>query len=101
MLGCAALKKENPGYSNYDIREIIMKDCISIWQKATIREALPDEYKDKKMQELARESHKNREGSGQTTELDNTENRTFMHDSNPAQSGPVGPIEDVPRTFPK
>jgi hypothetical protein len=23
---CAALKKENPGYSNYDIREIIMKD---------------------------------------------------------------------------
>ena len=73
MLGCAALKKENPGYSNYDIREIIMKDCISIWQKATIREALPDEYKDKKMRELARESHKNREGSGQTTESDNTE----------------------------
>jgi hypothetical protein len=52
MLGCAALKKENPGYSNYDIREIIMKDCISIWQKATIREALPDEYKDKKMQKI-------------------------------------------------
>jgi hypothetical protein len=33
----------------YDmISEIVMKDCISIWQKATIREALPDEYKDKK-----------------------------------------------------
>jgi hypothetical protein len=30
--------------------------------KATLREALPDEYKDKKMKELARESHKNREG---------------------------------------
>src|SRR5215204_6366449 len=47
------------------------------------------------MQELARESHKYREGSGQTTEFDNTENRTFMHGLNPAQSGPVGPIEDV------
>jgi hypothetical protein len=79
MLGCTAIKKENPGYSNYDIREIVMKGCISILQKATIREAFPDEYKDKKMQELARESHKNREGSGQTTEFDNTENRTFMH----------------------
>jgi hypothetical protein len=25
MLGSAALKKENPNYSNYDIREIVMK----------------------------------------------------------------------------
>jgi hypothetical protein len=29
---CAALKRENPNYSNYDIREIVTKDCISIWQ---------------------------------------------------------------------
>jgi hypothetical protein len=48
---CAALKRENPNYSNYDIREIVTKDCIEIWQKATIREALPDEYKDKTKQE--------------------------------------------------
>ena len=101
MLGCVVLKKESPGYSNYDIREIVVKDCISIWQKATIREALPDEHKDKKMQELAREFHKNREGSGQTTEFDNTENRTFMQDSNPAQSGSVGPMEDVSEDFSK
>jgi hypothetical protein len=40
-------KRENPNYSNYDIREIVTKDCIEIWQRATIREALPDEYKDK------------------------------------------------------
>jgi len=53
------------------------------------------------MQELAREFHKNREGSGQTTEFDNTENRTFMQDSNPAQSGSVGPIEDVSEDFSK
>jgi hypothetical protein len=31
-----ALKKENPQSSNYDIRKIATKDCIEIWQKATI-----------------------------------------------------------------
>jgi hypothetical protein len=54
---CAALKRENPDYSNYDIREIVEKDCIEIWQKATIRDALPDEYKEKMRQEQARMSH--------------------------------------------
>jgi hypothetical protein len=34
-----ALKKENPNSSNYDIRKIVTKDCIKIWQKATMREA--------------------------------------------------------------
>ena len=46
QIGSEALRRENPNYSNYDIREIIMKDCIEIWQKATIRDALPDEYKE-------------------------------------------------------
>jgi hypothetical protein len=32
---------------NYDIREIVTKDCVEIWQRATIRDALPEEYKDK------------------------------------------------------
>ena len=33
--------------SNEDIRDRIEKDCIETWQKATIRDALPEEYKDK------------------------------------------------------
>ncbi len=53
------------------------------------------------MQEYAKESHKNMESSGQTTEFDNTENRTFMHDLNPAQNSSVGPIEDVSEDFSK
>src|SRR5918993_4187135 len=48
---CAALKRENPHYSNYDIREIVTKDCVEIWQRATIRDALPEEYKDKVLKE--------------------------------------------------
>src|SRR5918998_1826448 len=51
---CAALKRENPNYSNYDIREIITKDCIEIWQRATIRDALPEEYKDPAKAEASR-----------------------------------------------
>ena len=50
-----ALKKENPNSSNYDIRKIVTKDCIEIWQKATIRDALPDGYKEKARQELGKE----------------------------------------------
>jgi hypothetical protein len=33
--------------SNDDIRESVMQDCLPIWQKSTIRDALPDEYKQK------------------------------------------------------
>lgn len=94
-----ALKKENPNSSNYDIREIVMKDCISIWQKATIRDALPDEYKEKQKQEAAEESHRAKYGSAQTTEFDNTENRTFLQDSNLAESGSFSPVEMFLRTF--
>ena len=48
-----------------------MKDCIEIWQKATIREDLPDEYKDKLKPEQAKASHARYEqvGSEQTTEF--------------------------------
>jgi hypothetical protein len=61
---CAALKRENPNYPNYDIREIVAKDCIEIWQKATIRDPLPDEYKDKLKQEQGMEGYKAKYGSG-------------------------------------
>ena len=37
-----------------DIRNTVKKDCISIWQKDTITNALPDEYKDKTRQEIGR-----------------------------------------------
>ncbi len=47
------------------------------------------------------EANKARYGSAQTTEFDNTENRTFMRDSNLAESGSVGPIEDVSEDFDK
>jgi hypothetical protein len=45
---CLALKEENSNnLSNEDIRDRVMKDCISIWQKDIIRDALPDAIKKK------------------------------------------------------
>ena len=59
-----------------DIREIIMKDCMSIWQKATIRDALPEINKNRKQHKWA---------SGQATEFDTDENRDRVRNSNPAE----------------
>lgn len=51
---CEALKKENPEMIVDDIRERVKKDCISIWQRDTITDALPVEYKNKRKQEAGR-----------------------------------------------
>jgi hypothetical protein len=42
---CKALRRENSEMSNDDIRERVSHDCLPVWQKSTIRDALPDEYK--------------------------------------------------------
>ena len=44
---CEALRRENSEMSNDDIRERVTHDCLPIWQKSTIRDALTDEYKQK------------------------------------------------------
>jgi hypothetical protein len=98
---CTALKRENPHYSNYDIREIVTKDCIEIWQRATIRDALPDEYKDKAKQAAAEASNVRYEtGTEQASEFaDSGERSNVLRDLNLAESSPVGPVEDVSEDF--
>jgi hypothetical protein len=56
-----------------------MMDCISVWQKDkdTIREALPDEYKDKLRQELGAKA---RYGSGHHRFGDSGENSDIQRD---------------------
>jgi hypothetical protein len=41
---CLMLKvdKQSNNPSNEDITDMVAKDCTSIWQKATIRNVLPD-----------------------------------------------------------
>jgi hypothetical protein len=41
-----ATRNENPHLTPEDARDRIEKDCINIWSKRTILDALPDEAKD-------------------------------------------------------
>jgi hypothetical protein len=93
---CLALKEENSNISNEDIRDRVMKDCISIWQKDTIRNALPDEYKDKQKQEAAMISHKNRNKSGESTVFAEPSTDAGL---NPAETFASEPTEQKSRTF--
>ena len=53
-----ALRNENPNLTPEDSRDRIEKDCISIWSKRTILDALPDEAKDLEKQKAGQLSQK-------------------------------------------
>jgi hypothetical protein len=45
------LKEDDPNLSNEDIYDRILKDCLTIWARATIIANMPEELKDKERQE--------------------------------------------------
>jgi len=49
-----ALRNENPNISPEDARDRIEKDCVGIWVKRTILDALPDEAKNQEKQKAGR-----------------------------------------------
>ena len=51
---CEALRKENSEMSNEDIRERVTQDCLPTWQRGTINNALPEEYKNKERSETGK-----------------------------------------------
>lgn len=53
-----ALRNEDPNLTAEDARDRIQKDCIGIWSKRTILDALPNEAKDPKKQKAGRLSKK-------------------------------------------
>ena len=53
-----ALRTENPNLTPERSRDRIEKDCISIWSKRTILDALPDEAKDLEKQKAGQLSQK-------------------------------------------
>lgn len=55
-----ALMKENQNISPKDARDRIEKDCIGIWSKRTILDALPDEAKNREKQKSGRLGQKKR-----------------------------------------
>src|SRR5215831_15534272 len=55
-----ALIKENQNISPEDARDRIEKDCVGIWSKRTILDALPDEAKNREKQKSGRLGQKKR-----------------------------------------
>jgi hypothetical protein len=55
-----ALRREDGNISTEDARDRIEKDCIGIWSKRTMLDAIPDEAKNQKKQEAGRLSQKER-----------------------------------------
>lgn len=55
-----ALRNENSALSAEDARDRIQKDCINIWSRRTILEALPDEAKNPEKQKFGRLRQKKR-----------------------------------------
>ena len=53
-----ALRDEDPNTSPEDARDRIEKDCIGIWSKRTILDALPNEAKDPEKQKSGRLSQR-------------------------------------------
>ena len=53
-----ALRDEDPNISPGDARDRIEKDCIGIWSKRTILDALPNEAKDPEKQKSGRLSQR-------------------------------------------
>ena len=109
-------KNESSAISAKDIvmenlREIIMKDCIEIWQKTTIVDALPDEYKDKAKAEASRKGRQmqllQEQTSGLITEREDAEgegiddNGINVSVKSRTENGSVGPVEDVSEDFSK
>lgn len=53
-----ALRTDDSNLSTEDARDRIEKDCVGIWSKRTILDALPDEAKARKKQKAGRLSQK-------------------------------------------
>jgi hypothetical protein len=62
----AELRKENSHLALEDVKDRIEKDCNGIWSKRTILDALPDEAKNPKRQELGRLGQKKRNSAAIT-----------------------------------
>ena len=55
-----ALMSENKNISPQDARDRIEKDCVDIWSRRTILDALPDEAKNQEKQKSGRQGQKKR-----------------------------------------
>ena len=61
------LKLEDPMMSKDDMYDRIVKDCLEIWQRQTIRNNMPDELKDSERVETGKQAREKRQPITVTT----------------------------------
>jgi hypothetical protein len=93
---CQALREENAEMSNEDIKERVKKDCSLIWQRGTITDALPEEYKDKTRSGLGKKGRQKQLRSGGSTVLEELDTEP---DSNRANNGSDSSTGQESQTF--
>lgn len=86
------LKIEDPLMSKDDMYDRIMKDCLEIWQKQTIRNNMPDELKDQERQETGKK------GAERKKEITVTANGSVATNS-VANNSPESPTEPEYKTL--
>ncbi len=98
-----ALRNENPRISPADARDRIEKDCIGIWSKRTILDALPDEAKDLEKQKAGRLGQKKRNSAAfsaapQPKEkiMIDTQGRTIENTPIVDESSVADPVQKLP-----
>jgi hypothetical protein len=96
---CEALRRENPEMSNDDIRERVTRDCLPIWQKSSIRNALPNEYKHAEKAQAGKKGRQKQldQASGTVMITEEAEVPTRMW----AENGPNSPTGKKLQTFNK
>ena len=82
-----ALRDESPTLTPEDARDRIEKDCVDIWSKRTILDALPDEAKDLKKQKDARLSQKEANSAAVSAAPEKKKEEEIMIDT---QGKPIG-----------
>jgi hypothetical protein len=96
---CEALRRENSEMSNDDIRERVTHDCLPIWQKSTIRDALPNEYKQAEKAQAGKKGRQKQldQASGTVMITEEAEVPARMR----AENGPNSPAGKKLQTFNK
>jgi hypothetical protein len=96
---CEALKRENSEMSNGDIRERVTHDCLPIWQKSTIRDALPDECKNNEKAQAGKKGRQKQleQAGGTVTIIEESEMPVELR----AENGPDSPAGQELQNFDK
>lgn len=87
---CNALKEEDKNLSNEGIRDRVEKDCALMWFRSTLRNNIPDQYKNAQKQVAGRK--------GRKKQLEKPILAGDLHEMG-AENSSFAPVENVSENF--